>query len=188
METITSLQKSDSLSNPLFTHQPARKRLSLDPATRSIYFLSSFDSKANNKTPNKSSIFLPKNAKFAKSVLFKPASTKNFSLSTPKKFDLLGNSSTKDKKLASDFISKHNTTDILRSTLSLDFMGKINKSIEMAEEERDDLIKIHFKKPYSHPKAKNFFKAVKENDFTAVKFLIGQFPELKQVVDSVIFK
>ena len=69
-----------------------------------------------------------------------------------------------------------------------DFISKIEKSLSQAENDIDGLSKIKFKVPFDHPQGFNLFHYVKAGDLLQTKKLLEDFPDLKNVVDSVIFK
>ncbi|OMJ73356.1 hypothetical protein SteCoe_27983 [Stentor coeruleus] len=107
---------------------------------------------------------------------------RNFELFTPKLYDLTLKKLDEEKKSIEKNISQ-NTSQNIASLTSEDFIGKINKALLCAEIEKNDLKSISIKKPFNHSKAREFFKAVKDGNFSEVKYIVENYPDINKVVD-----
>lgn len=184
---MNSLYKRSQSASRLYPNAPPRKQIYEGSPKRKIYIPSRKSLKTSEKLVLDSSIATKaqKKVTFLSSyytlVLKKKGS---FELFTPKLYDLTLKSLDEEKKSIEKNILENNSQNIASLT-SEDFLGKINKALLCAEIEKNDLQSISIKKPLNHPKAREFFKAVKDGNFSEVKYIIENHPDLNKVVDVV---
>ncbi|OMJ91414.1 hypothetical protein SteCoe_6104 [Stentor coeruleus] len=180
---MNSLNKRSQSAGRLHPNAPPRMQIYEGSPKRKIYIPSRKSLKTSEKLLLDSSIGTKtKKVAFLSSYYTLALKNKGFELFTPNLYDLTLKNLDEEKKSIEKNILENNSKNIASLT-SEDFFGKINKALLCAEIEKNDLQNISIKKPFNHSKAREFFKIVKDGNFSEVKYIIENYPDLRNVVD-----
>lgn len=126
---------------------------------------------------------IPKSVSFnSKIVQIEPKTQTSFLIFTPKKYDLYSKRFTDELEASSKFLHPNlNCADDAKKS----FYTDVDLALTELGQDRAGYDTITFVPTYSHPKSKEFFKAIKNNDLEKVISLLSQHPELRNSVDSV---
>lgn len=177
--------KSKSSQN---NDSPARKRYYDSTPKRSIFLISktpNFKEIKKNSATNISSI-INSPSEVKSTHLFKPSSKIYVELSqNPQQYDLKGKNLQKDIESFQKLINFEIINE-KKNFMRKEFKRLVKKEIKKVENEREDIKDISFEDKKNHPKALEYFRAIRNGDSEKVISLLVCHPELVKEVDSTL--
>lgn len=167
---------------------PARRRYYDSTPKRSIFLISktpNFKEPKKDLVSNVSSITnSPSETKSTHS--FKPSSKIYIELSeSPQHYDLKGKNLQKDIESFQKLIN-FETINEKKNFMRKEFNKLVKKEIKKVESEREEIKDISFEDKKRHPKALEYFRAIRRGDAEKVISLLVCHPELVKEVDSTL--
>ncbi|CAG9329682.1 unnamed protein product [Blepharisma stoltei] len=120
----------------------------------------------------------------ASAGIFKPSRKVYVELAAAKNFfDLQGKSIQKDLSSLMSIASTKNYDD-RTATLLKEYKKQVSKVVKKAKSDKEELHDCKFSNPYTHPKARIFFREIKRGNMKEIIQLLLEHPELVRAVDS----